>query len=65
MKVGVLGTGDISHAFMVAAEIADVITEAVYHREIEKAVKFQNRYNISKAYDDYDEFLADDSFDTV
>ena len=65
MKVGVLGTGDISHAFMYAAAIAGVVTESVYHREIEKAERFRNKYGISKAYDNYDEFLADDSFDTV
>lgn len=65
MKVGVLGTGDISHAFMYAAEIAGVVTECVYHREIEKAVRFKDKYGINKAYDNYDEFLSDDSFDTV
>ena len=65
MKVGVLGTGDISHAFMYAASIAGVSTESVYHREMEKAVRFRDQYGILKAYDDYEQFLSDDGFDTV
>ena len=65
MKVGVLGTGDISKAYMKASAIAGIITEAVFNRDLSKAESFAHRYAIPKAYDNYEAFLADQGFDTV
>lgn len=65
MKVGVLGTGNISQEFMHAAEVVEVEVVAVYNRNIEKAHSFAEQWNIAKAYDNYNEFLSDEDFDTV
>ncbi|MBR0385169.1 MAG: Gfo/Idh/MocA family oxidoreductase, partial [Erysipelotrichaceae bacterium] len=65
MKVGVLGTGNISTEFMEASKVAEVPVRAIYHRELQKAQNFADKWGIGKAYDDIDSFLADEDFDTV
>lgn len=65
MRVGVLGTGNISAEFMKAAGVAEVEVVAVYHRELEKAQRFAADWGIEKSCDNYNEFLGDESFDTV
>lgn len=65
MKVGILGTGNISTEFMSASRIAEVTVAAVYHRELPKAQNFAQQWDIPQAFDNYDAFLADESFDTV
>ncbi|WP_236895521.1 Gfo/Idh/MocA family protein [Clostridium beijerinckii] len=61
----ILGPGTI------AADFANAINEvngkiyAVGSRNIEKARDFANKYNIEKAYGDYDEMLKDDNIDVV
>ena len=64
MKVGILGTGDISAAFMEAAAIAEIEAVAVYNRNLEKAQAFAEKYGLKAfhpiakrfPYSDYDDF---------
>lgn len=65
MRVAILGTGNISKEFMNASRIAEVEVCAVYHREIAKAAAFAENYGIPAYFDDYDEMLKEDFFDTV
>ena len=65
MKVGVLGTGNISHEFLGAARVHEVEVVAVYNRSLEKANTFAQVYEIPSTYDNYDEFLLNNGFDTV
>lgn len=58
MKVGICGTGDISHSFMQSAKpISSIEVSGVYHREIEKAQGFAQRYQISHFTDEYSGLL--------
>ncbi len=65
MKVGILGTGNISTEFMEASKVAEIQVRAVYHRELVKAQNFADKWGIGKAYDEYESFLKDEDFDTV
>ena len=65
MKVGVLGTGNISENFLSAANINEVEVVAVWNRNYEKAEAFAQRHDICGIYDNYDSFLADQNIDTV
>ncbi|MBR3350885.1 MAG: Gfo/Idh/MocA family oxidoreductase, partial [Erysipelotrichaceae bacterium] len=65
MRVAILGTGNISKEFMNASRIAEVEVCAVYHREMAKAEAFAENYGIPAYFDDYDEMLKQDFFDTV
>ena len=65
MKVGILGTGDISHAFMEASAIAGIESVAVYNRSFEKAEAFREKYGLVEAYDNMEWFMQDNRFDTV
>jgi predicted dehydrogenase len=56
MKIGICGTGDISHAFMKSATELDLQVISVLQRDIEKARSFANRYSI-QAFDDFDMFI--------
>lgn len=65
MKVGIFGTGDISHAFMEAAGIAGVEVIAVYNRNYEKAQAFCEKYGLKACYDDPDQLVSNQEIDTV
>lgn len=54
MRIGICGTGDISHEFMEAANLIDAINvTGVYHRQQVKAEQFAHKYEIKEAYDNY------------
>lgn len=57
MRIGIIGTGDISHSFMKAIqELQDLRVSAVYQRNIEKAHHFAKTYQIDYASDDFEMF---------
>lgn len=61
MQIGILGTGDISHAFIQALPSQPYVQiTAVYHRELKKALSFAARYKIPQAFDSIDQLLAAD-----
>ena len=65
IKVGILGTGDISHDFCSSTKlIKEYQVKAVYNRDINKAKEFALKYNIKNAYDNY-QLLLDDDIDTI
>ncbi|NYC49592.1 putative dehydrogenase [Clostridium beijerinckii] len=61
----VLGPGTIAADFAKAINEVNGKIYAVGSRNIEKARDFANKYNIEKAYGDYDEMLKDDNIDVV
>ncbi|MFL0166648.1 Gfo/Idh/MocA family protein [Candidatus Clostridium helianthi] len=61
----ILGLGTIAADFAKAINEVDGKIYAVGSRNIEKARDFANKYNIEKAYGDYDEMLKDDNIDVV
>jgi len=66
LKVGILGTGMISDSFMKAiTQIDGIEVTAVFHRELNKAELFAQKYNISKTYDHYDQLLSDSSVNAI
>ena len=65
MKVGVLGTGNISSEFMAASQVAQVEVVGVFNRNYEKARDFADRYQIPMAYDDFDTLLQNEDIDTI
>ena len=64
MKIGICGTGDISHLFMKSANELKLEVKAVYHREKIKAQRFAEEYLIQFYFDNLNDFLLSD-FDTV
>lgn len=59
MKIGILGTGDISHAFMKALPTQyDVEVTSVYHCVLDKALYFAEQYQIPRAFDSVEELLS-------
>lgn len=68
MKVAVLGAGTIIPAFLEAAEkIKELEIYAIFGQEsdLPKMTEFQNQYNISKIYHDYDRLLEDPEVEIV
>ncbi|WP_238860730.1 Gfo/Idh/MocA family oxidoreductase [Clostridium sp. YIM B02569] len=61
----ILGPGTIAADFAKAINEVNGNIYAVGSRNIEKARDFANKYNIEKAYGDYDEMLKDDNIDVV
>ncbi|WP_238901398.1 Gfo/Idh/MocA family oxidoreductase [Clostridium sp. YIM B02500] len=61
----ILGPGTIAADFAKAINEVNGQIYAVGSRNIEKARDFANKYNIEKAYGDYDEMLKDDNIDVV
>ncbi|WP_026887951.1 Gfo/Idh/MocA family protein [Clostridium beijerinckii] len=61
----ILGPGTIAADFAKAISEVNGSIYAVGSRNIEKARDFADRYNIEKAYGDYDEMLKDDNIDVV
>lgn len=63
---GIIGAGNIAHRFADSlAEVDDAELYAIANRTIEKAKKFQTEHPSQKAYDSYEELLADDNIDVV
>lgn len=61
----ILGPGTIAADFAKAINEVNGKIYAVGSRNVEKARDFANKYNIEKAYGDYDEMLKDDNIDVV
>lgn len=57
MRIGVLGTGDISVSFMESATSLDLNVVAVMQRNLEKAKAFQEKYQLAYAFDQLDDLL--------
>ena len=65
LKLGIIGTGAISHHFIEAAHTSgEYQLVAVYSRKIETAEKFANRYSNVHLFNKLEDFF-DSSFDVV
>ncbi len=65
LKLGIIGTGSISHHFVEAAHTSGKFQlEAVYSRKLETAEKFAGQYQGVKQFDQLNDFF-NDSFDVV
>ena len=65
LKLGIIGTGSISHHFVEAAHTSGKFQlEAVYSRKLETAEKFAGQYQGVKQFDQLNDFF-NDSFDAV
>lgn len=66
MKLGTIGSGVIVLQFLDAAtKVERVSLVAAYSRTLSKAIELKNKFSMLEAYDNYDEFIHSDSFDTV
>ena len=65
LKLGIIGTGSISHHFVEAAHTSGKFQlEAVYSRKLETAEKFAEQYQDVKLFEQLNDFF-NDSFDVV
>lgn len=65
-KVGILGCGNIaSHMASEINELDNVELYAVASRSQDKADKFAEKWNATKAYDSYDKLAADEQVDLI
>ena len=58
-RIGIIGTGDISRAFIKNANILNCNVTSVLSRNIQKAKDFANDYHIQNAYDNFEEFIKE------
>lgn len=66
MKLGTIGSGVIVLQFLEAALNVDGVTlEAVYSRSLDKALEITSKFSMKKAFNNYDEFIHSNLFDTV
>ena len=66
IKWGILSTGHISKKFADAlAILPDAELAAVASRDVEKAQKFAQKYNVPKAYGTYEELAEDPDIDVI
>lgn len=65
IKWAILGPGTIAADFAKALTDVNGSVYAVGSRNVEKAKEFAGKYNVEKAYGDYDEMLNDDEIDVV
>lgn len=65
MKIGIIGTGMITKAFIDGAMKNDLEISAICSRTMEKAKAFATECEIEKAYDDYEKMLADPELDFI
>ncbi len=67
LKIGVLGAARIAPMALIrpAARVDRVEVTAIAARDRGRAEKFAAKHGISRAYDDYDALLADDTLDGV
>lgn len=66
MKLGTIGSGVIVLQFLdAAAKVDGVSFVAAYSRTLSNAIELKNKFSMLEAYDNYEEFIHSDSFDTV
>lgn len=66
LKIGIIGTANIAHAFTEAVQgSANIRITAIASRNIESASTFQLKFNIEKAYASYQELINDKDIDAV
>lgn len=65
IKWGIIGLGDIANEFAKSFESDKAELFAVGSRSLDKAQLFAQKYNVPKAYGDYDELFADEEIDIV
>jgi predicted dehydrogenase len=65
MRYGILGAGNIAHAFSTALKGLNLTREAIGSRDIDRAQAFKKTYGFKKAYDSYDALLDDKAVDCV
>lgn len=66
IKLGTIGSGVIVHSVLDnVKKFNDITLEAVYSRSQEKAQNLAKQYNAKKIYTDFNEFLSDDSINTI
>ena len=67
IKFGIIGAGNIATIFCQAVlnSDLDVKLEGIASRSLDKAKLYQEKYNISKAYDSYTKLYQDESIDVI
>jgi len=65
IRFGIIGAGHIAEAFAIAMTVTDGHLYAVASRSLEKAMSFQRRFEVDKAYGNYEELLNDPYVDCV
>ncbi len=65
MCVGTLGTSSICETLIKAFQKAEIEVGACYSRSLEKAKGLCAKYDIAKAYDNYDALLSDEGINTI
>lgn len=66
MKLATIGSGVIVFQFLDAAsQVEEVKLIASYSRTLDKAMELKNKYSMKEVFDNYDEFICSESFDTV
>ena len=66
MKVGIIGAGRIAEKMATTINQLDgVCNYAIASRELDKAVAFQEKFGVQKAYGCYEDLLKDDEIDLV
>jgi predicted dehydrogenase len=66
MKLATIGSGVIVSQFLDAATKVDgVKLVAAYSRTIDKSIELKKKYEMNQAFDNYDQFIKSDTFDTV
>ncbi len=65
MKIGIVGNGKIVPVAIEAMIQGNITISSLWCRNKEKGKPIVEKYHIPHQYDDYDQFLQDDSYDTV
>ena len=68
MKIGIMGAGKIAHTMaktIIEMHHDDIELYAIGSRSIEKALSFQKKYKIQKAYGSYEELVSDKNLDLI
>lgn len=66
MNIGILGAGNIANKMAkTILEVDEAVAYAVASRDINKALAFKEKYGFEKAYDSYEEMLADENVELV
>lgn len=65
MKLGIVGNGGIVQAALESLKDTDIQVSSLWCRNEEKGKPLIDKYNIEHLYTDYEDFLNDNSYDTV
>ncbi len=65
VRFGIMGAGKIAHKFAQAIIGINEYLYAVASRDIGRAIEFQEKYNLEKAYGSYEALLADPKVDCI